>query len=473
MKKMTWAVILLAVLAVMGAGTAQAQVTFYDDFSSDPDIAGDWDNHIYYKRAGTATWNSGDEDLDLAAGGNGADGEWYLLSRTGATRTADESVTLDVTSLSASTTFGSDWTFFGLAISSNAAPNLLGDTSPIYTFRLASLGANINAGLWVYQVIEHGGALVYNAPTTNSFTPVTMEIRRNGDEYDFLADDVVLYTTSGDYSAAEHDSMTNYHIGHGAGTFTTNDASADNFGVVVDLPLPVQYWRLDDNGGSTVANHISGGNVGTLANTPTWTSSSLASELTSRTDWPSTAALDFDQGASWDYIDCGNINLTSTGGGGGEVTVSLWLNPDSFALDDRILGQLGGPTTQAGAVGEGIYGDGALWVWDGGAQRQIANAGALSTGAWQHLALVWDTGQVTAYLDGAKQLTASSSFQFGSGDGNLGIAGKYVNLHGDGFDGKMDDIAIFDVALTPAEVAALALGQEPVPPPRGTLISIQ
>ena len=469
MKKMTWAVILLAVLAVMGAGTAQAQVTFYDDFSSDPDIAGDWDNHIYYKRAGTATWNSGDEDLDLAAGGNGADGEWYLLSRTGATRTADESVTLDVTSLSASTTFGSDWTFFGLAISSNAAPNLLGDTSPIYTLRLVSLGANINAGLWQYQVIEHGGTALYSSPSSFSFAPVTLGIQRNGDEYDFLADGAVIYTTSGDYSAAEHDSMTNYHIGHGAGTFTTNDASVDNFGVVVDLPLPVQYWRLDDNGGSTVANHISGGNVGTLVNAPTWTSSGLAPELTSRSGWPSTAALDFDGGATTDYIDGGNINLSSSSGGG-EVTVSMWINPDSLTGAARLFTQPAGGTGQAGTTD--VQTDGSISVWNGVAYLYTAPAGTVIAGTWQHLAFAWDTEQVTAYVDGVAQSTQTARFDFGSGHGNFGIAADFVGLHGDGINGKIDDIAVFDVTLTPAEVAALALGHEPVPPPRGTLITI-
>ncbi|MBT3192427.1 MAG: LamG domain-containing protein [Verrucomicrobia bacterium] len=458
--------IVLAVVALVGAGVAQAEITFYDDFSSDPDIAGDWEYAVHYTAIGTATWISGDEDLDLSAAG----GKWGLLSRTGATREADESVTMDITSLSASTTYHADWTHVGLAISSNAVPRLLGDTSPIYTFRLVSLGTNINAGLWQYQVIKHGGTGIYTSPTAFSFAPVSMGIQRNGDEYDFLADGGVIYTTTGTYSAVENNSMMNYHIVHGAGSFTTNDATVDNFGVVVELPQPVQYWRLDDNGGSTAANHISAGNVGTLVNTPTRTTSGLASNLTSRTDWPSTAALDLDAGATNDYIDCGNINLTSTNGGG-EVTVSMWLNPDSLAGAVRLFTQPTGHTGLAGTTD--VQTDGSISVWNGVTYLYAAPAGTVIVGTWQHLAFVWDTGQVTAYVDGVQKSTVTARFDFGSGHGNFGIAAKFIGLHGDGIDGKIDDIAIFDVALTHAEVAAVARGEEFVGPPQGMLFFVR
>ena len=206
----------------------------------------------------------------------------------------------------------------------------------------------------------------------------------------------------------------------------------------------VQYWLLDDGSGATAANHILGGNTGALVGTPTWITTGLPPNL------PSTAALDFDPG---DHLDGGNINLSSTSGGGA-VTVSLWLNPDALDGDKRIFSQLSGATSQAGAVGVGqTAGAGGLWVWDGAGFGHLTNAGALSTGSWQHLALVWDSGQVTAYLDGVAQLTATADFDFGAE--NFGIAAKFVGQYGDGFDGQIDDVAIFDVALSPQDVLAL------------------
>jgi acyl-CoA thioesterase-1 len=219
-----------------------------------------------------------------------------------------------------------------------------------------------------------------------------------------------------------------------------------------DLAM-VQYWLLDDGSGTTAANHIPGGNTGTLVGTPTWITSGLPPNL------PSTAALDVDSG---DHLDGGNINLSSSSGGG-EVTVSMWLNPDALDGDKRIIGQLSGATSQAGAVGIGqTAGAGGLWVWDGTGFGLLTNAGALSVGSWQHFSLVWNSGQVTAYLNGVAQLTATANFDFGAGNGNFGVAAKFVGTYGDGFDGQIDDVAIFDVALSSQEVLAL-YQQSPAP----------
>jgi hypothetical protein len=180
--------------------------------------------------------------------------------------------------------------------------------------------------------------------------------------------------------------------------------------------------------------------------TPTWITTGLPPNL------PSTAALDVEPG---DHLDGGNINLSSTSSGGA-VTVSMWLNPDALDGDKRIIGQLSGAPSQAGAVGVGqTAGAGGLWVWTGSGFGQLTNPGALNVGSWQHLALVWDSGQVTAYLNGVAQLTTTANFDFGAGNGNFGIAAKFLGTNGDGFDGQIDDIAIFDVALSAQDVLAL------------------
>jgi hypothetical protein len=55
----------------------------------------------------------------------------------------------------------------------------------------------------------------------------------------------------------------------------------------------------------------------------------------------------------------------------------------------------------------GIVGVGGLWVWNGTSLVPLSGAGTLTAGSWQHLALVWDSGQVTAYLDGVVQQRTS------------------------------------------------------------------
>jgi hypothetical protein len=231
----------------------------------------------------------------------------------------------------------------------------------------------------------------------------------------------------------------------------------------VDVSIPVQYWRLDDGSGTNAINHIPAGNTATLVGPPTWITAGLPPKLRKPDYPPSTAALDFRSGVTNDYLDGGNINLTSTGaGGGGEVTVSMWLKPDTLTGDDRLFGPLSGATSQAGAVGEGeSTGVGGLWVWTGATFGHLANAGSLSVGTWQHLVLVWDSGQVTAYLDGVEHLTATANFEFGAANGNFGIGSRFVGTFGDGFDGQMDEIAIFNVALNAHQISQLANGVVP------------
>jgi hypothetical protein len=242
--------------------------------------------------------------------------------------------------------------------------------------------------------------------------------------------------------------------------------------VVVDadpLPEPVQYWLFDDGNGTTAANLVTNGNTGTLVGPPAWITTGLEPKLTSRSDWPSTAALDF---TSPNYVDGGDINLSSTGGGG-EATVSMWINPDSFTGDDRLFNQLSGLTTQAGGVR--IIGDGSLQLWTGGAWPSLSPAGAISVGTWHHLALVWTGNSVEAFVDGVAQLTATSNFDFGSGNGNFGIAARYINTHGNGFDGRIDDVAIFDVALNWGQIVSLFNGDAAMvaPPSAGTVFLLR
>jgi hypothetical protein len=214
------------------------EIPAYTDFSTDPDITNSWDNHVQLGSAGTATWNLGDEDLDLLA--PESPNYWNLLSRTDATRGADESVTMDVTSLSASSTRADDWTFVGLTISSTETPGF-GDGTPLYTFRILGVGANIEPntvpGRWQYNILDGANNSLFTSASSFEFTPVTMGIRRNGDEYDFLVDGSTIFASSGTYTEAQNDAMVNYHIAWGSGTYTALNATVDNFGIGEPPPV--------------------------------------------------------------------------------------------------------------------------------------------------------------------------------------------------------------------------------------------
>jgi sugar phosphate isomerase/epimerase/HEAT repeat protein len=153
------------------------------------------------------------------------------------------------------------------------------------------------------------------------------------------------------------------------------------------------------------------------------------------------------------YVDGGNINLTANRDGGA-VTVSMWVRPAVLSGDNRLFGQLRGAATQQGALR--VAGDGHLEVWAATAWPQIAPAGTLAADVWTHLALVWTGNSVQAYVDGVAQGRATANFDFGAANGQFGIGAPFLTEYGQAFDGVIDDVAIFALALDADQIEILA-----------------
>jgi len=231
-----------ALLYQSAGGAPPPPPTLYDDFSTDPNIATDWTNTAHFGSTGTATWNSGDEDLDLAGGGGN---RWSLLRRTAATRGATDPVTMQIIDYSPTVASG-DWATTGLGIISDPTATAF-DTVPRYLFLLTSDGS----GNGSYSVRRDSNVSLFTSstfPLASLTFPITLDIVRNGDDYDFKVDGSTLYTATY-YSAAQHDSMPYYHISWGNGGLagTVVSATVDNFGVppvaaVIPEPATFTLW---------------------------------------------------------------------------------------------------------------------------------------------------------------------------------------------------------------------------------------
>ena len=87
-----------------------------------------------------------------------------------------------------------------------------------------------------------------------------------------------------------------------------------------------------------------------------------------------------------------------------------------------------------------------------------------TTGQWQHLAGSYDGATARVYLDGT--LIASRSFAGNVGDSNTWHIGAYGSSPGQFFDGLIDDVRIYDRALSVAEIQAdLSQGANDSTPP--------
>ncbi len=76
-------------------------------------------------------------------------------------------------------------------------------------------------------------------------------------------------------------------------------------------------------------------------------------------------------------------------------------------------------------------------------------------GTAMDVAVVFEAdGQATAYLDGKKQQSAPSNFNFAGT--NAGIGARFLNQNGNEFSGRMKDFQICRQALSQEEIGKLA-----------------
>lgn len=179
----------------------------------------------------------------------------------------------------------------------------------------------------------------------------------------------------------------------------------------------------------------------------------------------STYSLDFD--GSSGYVDFGDVLDMGTA----DRSVSLWFKVRSSDGDFSLIAKsfYGGADgrwwlTEDAGLSAGFQGSGAGTVtanWNHG--------GSILDGNWHHAAVVWDRdGLMTLYVDGVSRATADISGADGH-DMQTGfhlLLGRYNdNVDGTGpksgilaLDGLIDDVAIFNAALTSGDVAGLADG---------------
>ncbi len=199
-------------------------------------------------------------------------------------------------------------------------------------------------------------------------------------------------------------------------------------------PDGVSFYPLDEGSG-TVAKDAAGGHDATLVNGPVWTSGHSGS------------AVRFD--GSDQYADTGAAILDTTG----SYSVSAWVRLDktgSFAT----------------AVSQDGDGNSAFFLQYSGADDRFAFSfagvralapAAPQPGQWYHLTGVRDvsTGSLTLYANGEKAGTASACL----GDPSTGHTvigrGKFGGNQVDFWPGAIDQVHVFDRALSATEVAQL------------------
>ncbi|MCH8219016.1 MAG: hypothetical protein IH892_19835, partial [Planctomycetes bacterium] len=203
----------------------------------------------------------------------------------------------------------------------------------------------------------------------------------------------------------------------------------------------VGYWSLDKNTikGDTVED-VWGDNDGTIQGDPIVVAGRVGD------------ALEFDGDDSVDIVGTDSLNFA----GKNEFTVTVWVNA---ASDDPVQGVVAGCcgtiVAQRDVSGWALRYDGRNagqemefivqpgWQGDGG-----FGALGFAAGQWHHLAGVVDNDRLLLYLDGAleKEMAYAGPMAGGGTETEIGHATD------GGFIGLIDEVAIYDRALSAEEV---------------------
>jgi hypothetical protein len=210
----------------------------------------------------------------------------------------------------------------------------------------------------------------------------------------------------------------------------------------VCLPNPVGYWTLDEGSGTSAGDASGNMNPGALTNGPTWVTGKVGAH-----------AVNFD-GVD-DVVLIGDPASGTLDFGTGSFTYGLWVYVTASAgMYDTPWSKGGSSAAHPGYDIECGTGAWSVNLNDGTTAKQ-ANFGNETLNQWVHLAVVVDrnASKFFAYLNGVLVATIDIT---GLGSLSTGESARIGSGLSNPFKGQVDDVIVFDRALSAAEVLALA-----------------
>jgi concanavalin A-like lectin/glucanase superfamily protein/uncharacterized protein DUF2341 len=190
-------------------------------------------------------------------------------------------------------------------------------------------------------------------------------------------------------------------------------------------PGPVGHWKMDEKTGSSAYDTSGGGFTGSFSGTPSWQSAAKCKIG---------ACLDLDVS---DYVTINSSTPTITEG----VTIEAWVKQDETVSFPQVAFRSNAFLLRIDS-GEPIF-----WVHVGGDDNYEPNVGSnvtLTDNNWYHLAGVYDGSTIKIYVNGQYKNSTNRSGTMDSSSGTI--------LFGNGLDGSIDDVRIYNYARTQAQI---------------------
>jgi N-acetylneuraminic acid mutarotase len=201
-------------------------------------------------------------------------------------------------------------------------------------------------------------------------------------------------------------------------------------------PELVAYWKLDETEGNIAQNSISD-NHGIISGNPIWQPDS----------GKVTGALQFDG------IDDCVITDSPLNPADGAFSIFAWIK--GGAPGQVILSQIGASNWLCTDSVEGYLMTGLKATGRGGAS--LLSQTSITDNNWHRIGFVWDGSYRHLYVDGGAVAKDNAQLpDLMSSDGSLYLGTGCSHAPGTFFSGLIDDVRIYNVALTADEIATLS-----------------
>ena len=229
-----------------------------------------------------------------------------------------------------------------------------------------------------------------------------------------------------------------FHFLTTSGTLVAHDGAVLKIsGLPGAQPVSTVVAHASFDEGSGVTADLGNGLTGMLTGGADWTTGQQGS------------ALEFDGTGYVEALDDGNdspLDITDA------LTVVLWMRPDELGGTQVLLSKDNAYELEFGKLGPSTWDLRANNIVQGTAQTPIAE------GVWQQLAVTWDGTTVRYYHNGQPDGSAAFAGPLDTNNSNLGIGARPAappsgpTFH---FQGALDDVRLFDRALSDQEIADL------------------
>ncbi|MBD3365719.1 hypothetical protein GF360_00005, partial [candidate division WWE3 bacterium] len=299
-----------------------------------------------------------------------------------------------------------------------------------------------------------------NGETSSTITANTWQFVTITTETAFDANAIVIGLANSDYFKGYLDEIKIYPYARSASQILNDYAKgsasagsnavlgANSFGGTNTASLSdglVGYWKMDDD---SWADSSGNGNDGTGYNGVT------------------TAAGKFGDGGSFDgvddYVEIGDTDVLSFGNGSIDTafSISTWIKMDN-AAQFRLPSKYGTSSGQEYGLFTNASGKLGFYLYDSSSYIGILTTEALTSyeGSWTHVSAKYDGTQTSSamslYINGKQATTEESNsgtYIAMSNTSSPFLMGKYYTSYG---NGSIDEVRIYNRALSPAEVRAL------------------